>query len=48
MKIHPAIVVAAAVVLVTAAAAIGIFTLILLQGSAVLLELIAHSLEETP
>lgn len=48
MKVHPAIVVAAVVVLLTAAAAIGIFTVTLLQGFSVLLELIAQSLEETP
>lgn len=48
MKIHPAVVVAAAVVFVTAAAALGVLIITVLQGTNVLLELIAHSLEETP
>lgn len=47
MKIHPAIVVAAVVVFLTAAAAIGFFIITVLQGTNVLLELIARSLEET-
>lgn len=47
MRIHPAIVVAAVVLFLTAAAAVGVFIITILQGTNVLLELIAHSLEES-
>lgn len=48
MKIHPALVVAAAVVFLATAVVLGVFIVTILQGTNVLLELIAHSLEETP
>lgn len=47
MKIHPAVTVAAVVVFLAAAAALGVFIITILQGTGVLLELIAHSLEES-
>lgn len=48
MKIHPAVVVAAVSVFVAAAVAVGVFIITILQGTNVLLELIARSLEDSP